>query len=95
MLEWIAPQEYTTNSTDDGQDLRLGSEMEVFITSRIPFVNMVGTGLDTGCMKFQLLEHKPNQTVLIPGIPTFFLIFQSKNFLFQKTFLTFVIQTKG
>lgn len=25
-----------------------GSEMEVFITSRIPFVNMIGTGLDMG-----------------------------------------------
>nr|UVY25060.1 MAG: hypothetical protein [Bacteriophage sp.] len=72
-----------------------GSEMEVSITSRIPFVNMIGTGLDMGYMKPQLLEHKLNQTVLIPGIPTFFLIFQSKNFLLQKTFLTFVIQTKG
>ena len=77
-----------------------GSEMEVFITSRIPFVNMIGTGLDMGYMKPQLLEHKLNQTVLIPGtpkigIPTFFLIFQSKNFLLQKTFLMFVIQTKG
>lgn len=30
---------------------------------------MVGTGLDTGHMKFQLLEHKLNQTVLIPGTP--------------------------
>jgi hypothetical protein len=29
------------------------------------------------------------------GVPTFFLIFQSKNFLLQKTFLIFVIQTKG
>lgn len=38
-----------------------GSEMEVFITSRIPFVNMVGTGLDMGYMKFQLLEHKLNR----------------------------------
>ena len=37
-----------------------GSEMEVFITSRIPFVNMVGTGLDVGDVKFQLLEHKLN-----------------------------------
>lgn len=37
-----------------------GSEMEVFITSRIPFVNMVGTGLDMGYMKPQLLEHKLN-----------------------------------
>nr|DAX59528.1 MAG TPA: hypothetical protein [Caudoviricetes sp.] len=27
--------------------------------------------------------------------PNFFLIFQSKNFLLQKTFLIFVIQTKG
>ena len=35
--------------------------MEVFITSRIPFVNMIGTGLDMGGdMKFQLLEHKLN-----------------------------------
>jgi hypothetical protein len=25
-----------------------GSEMEVFIPSRIPFVNMIGTGLDMG-----------------------------------------------
>lgn len=32
-----------------------GSEMEVFITSRIPFVNIIGPGLDMGCMKFQLL----------------------------------------
>lgn len=38
-----------------------GSEMEVFITSRIPFVNMVGTGLGMGYMKFQLLEHKLNR----------------------------------
>lgn len=38
-----------------------GSEMEVFITSRIPFVNMVRTGLDMGYMKFQLLEHKLNR----------------------------------
>lgn len=38
-----------------------GSEIEVFITSRIPFVNMVGTGLDMGYMKFQLLEHKLNR----------------------------------
>ena len=37
-----------------------GSEMEVFITSRIPFVNMIGTGLDMGYMKPQLLEHKLN-----------------------------------
>jgi hypothetical protein len=37
-----------------------GSEMEVFITSRIPFVNMIGTGLDMGDMKFQLPEHKLN-----------------------------------
>lgn len=38
-----------------------GSEMEVSITSRIPFVNMIGTGLDMGGdMKFQLLEHKLN-----------------------------------
>lgn len=37
-----------------------GSEMEVFITSRIPFVNMIGTGLGMGDMKFQLLEHKLN-----------------------------------
>ena len=35
--------------------------MEVFITSRIPFVNMVGTGLGMGYMKFQLLEHKLNR----------------------------------
>lgn len=65
-----------------------GSETEV------PFVNMVGTGLDTGCMKFQLLEHKLNQTVLIPGTPkigdpTFY------SFFSQKIFLIFVIQTKG
>lgn len=32
-----------------------GSEMEV------PFVNMVGTGLGMGYMKFQLLEHKLNR----------------------------------
>lgn len=38
-----------------------GSEMEVFITSRIPFVNMVKTGLDMGYMKPQLLEHKLNR----------------------------------
>lgn len=77
-----------------------GSETEGFITSRIPFVNMIGTGLDTGHMKPQLLEHKLNQTVLIPGTPqnrgpNFFLIFQSRNFSLQKTFLIFVIQTKG
>lgn len=34
--------------------------MEVFITSRTPFVNMIGTGLDMGYMKPQLLEHKLN-----------------------------------
>lgn len=28
---------------------------------------MIGTGLDMGYMKPQLLEHKLNQTVLIPG----------------------------
>ena len=77
-----------------------GSETEGSIPSRIPFVNMIGTGLDMGYMKPQLLEHKLNQTVLIPGtpkigVPTFFLIFQSKNFSLQKTFLMFVIQTKG
>lgn len=69
-----------------------GSEMEVFITSRIPFVNMVGTGLDTGHMKFQLLEHKLNQTVLIPGtpkigVPTFFSFFNQEIFHFRKLFL--------
>lgn len=69
-----------------------GSEMEVFITSRIPFVNMIGTGLDTGHMKFQLLEHKLNQTVLIPGtpkigVPTFFSFFSQKIFYFKKLFL--------
>lgn len=69
-----------------------GSEMEVFITSRIPFVNMVGTGLDTGHMKFQLLEHKLNQTVLIPGtpkigVPTFFSFFNQKIFHFKNLFL--------
>ena len=69
-----------------------GSEMEVFITSRIPFVNMVGTGLDMGYMKPQLLEHKLNQTVLIPGtpkigVPTFFSFFNQKIFHFKKLFL--------
>ena len=37
-----------------------GSEMEVFNTSRDPYVNMVKTGLDMGYMKPQLLEHKLN-----------------------------------
>lgn len=37
-----------------------GSEMEVFNTSRGPYVNMVETGLDMGYMKPQLLEHKLN-----------------------------------
>ena len=46
-----------------------GSETEGSIPSRIPFVNMIGTGLDMGYMKPQLLEHKLNQTVLIPGTP--------------------------
>ena len=69
-----------------------GSEMEVFITSRIPFVNMIGTGLDMGYMKPQLLEHKLNQTVLIPGtpkigVPTFFSFFNRKIFYFKKLFL--------
>lgn len=69
-----------------------GSEMEVFITSRIPFVNIVGTGLDMGYMKPQLLEHKLNQTVLIPGtpkigVPTFFSFFNQKIFHFKKLFL--------
>ena len=69
-----------------------GSEMEVFITSRIPFVNMIGTGLDMGYMKPQLLEHKLNQTVLIPGtpkigVPTFYSFFNQKIFHFKKLFL--------
>ena len=69
-----------------------GSEMEVFITSRIPFVNTIGTGLDMGYMKPQLLEHKLNQTVLIPGtpkigVPTFFSFFNQKIFYFKKLFL--------
>lgn len=51
------------------------------------FVNMVGTGLDTGHMKFQLLEHKLNRTVLIPGIPTFFSFFNQEIFHFRKLFL--------
>lgn len=38
-----------------------GSEMEVFNTSRGPYVNMVKTGLDMGYMKPQLLEHKLNR----------------------------------
>ena len=38
-----------------------GSEMEVFNTSRGPYVNMIGTGLDMGYMKPQLLEHKLNR----------------------------------
>lgn len=73
-----------------------GSETEGSIPSRIPFVNMIGTGLDMGYMKPQLLEHKLNQTVLIPGtpppkigVPTFY------SFFSQKIFLMFVIQTKG
>lgn len=37
-----------------------GSEMEVFNTSRGPYVNMVETGLNMGYMKPQLLEHKLN-----------------------------------
>ena len=37
-----------------------GSETEDSIPSRIPFVNMIGTGLDMGYMKPQLLEHKLN-----------------------------------
>ena len=37
-----------------------GSEMEVFNTSRGPYVNMVKTGQDMGYMKPQLLEHKLN-----------------------------------
>ena len=62
-----------------------GSETEGSIPSRIPFVNMIGTGLDMGYMKPQLLEHKLNQTVLIPGtpkigVPTFYSFFTSKNF---------------
>lgn len=48
---------------------------------------MVGTGLDTGHVKFQLLEHKLNQTVLIPGIPTFFSFFDQKIFHLKKLFL--------
>ena len=69
-----------------------GSETEGFITSRIPFVNMIGTGLDTGHMKPQLLEHKLNQTVLIPGtpkigVPTFFSFFNQEIFHSRKLFL--------
>lgn len=67
-----------------------GSEMEVFITSRIPFVNMIGTGLDMGYMKPQLLEHKLNQTVLIPGTPKqgsqLFSHFSIKKFFTSKNF---------
>lgn len=69
-----------------------GSETEGSIPSRIPFVNMIGTGLDMGYMKPQLLEHKLNQTVLIPGtpkigIPTFYSFFSQKIFHFKKFFL--------
>ena len=69
-----------------------GSETEGSIPSRIPFVNMIGTGLDMGYMKPQLLEHKLNQTVLIPGtpkigVPTFFSFFNQKIFHFKKLFL--------
>lgn len=69
-----------------------GSETEGSIPSRIPFVNMIGTGLDMGYMKPQLLEHKLNQTVLIPGtpkigVPTFYSFFSQKIFHFKKFFL--------
>lgn len=76
-----------------------GSETEGSIPSRIPFVNMIGTGLDMGYMKPQLLEHKLNQTVLIPGTPQNrgpnFYSFSVKKFFTSKIFLIFVIQTKG
>ena len=69
-----------------------GSETEGSIPSRIPFVNVIGTGLDMGYMKPQLLEHKLNQTVLIPGtpkigVPTFYSFFSQKIFHFKKFFL--------
>ena len=65
-----------------------GSETEGSIPSPIPFVNMIGTGLDMGYMKPQLLEHKLNQTVLIPGtpkigVPTFYSFFSQKIFHFK------------
>lgn len=69
-----------------------GSETEGSIPSRIPFVNMIGTGLDMGYMKPQLLEHKLNQTVLIPGtpkigVPTFYSFYSQKIFHLKKFFL--------
>ena len=135
MLEWIAPQEYTTNSTDDeawqaqnqitqNDTVRfrnrsvLGTQSNLHISIRARrkrflkhppksqmervfgrtnkhvhinryrtsvFVNMVGTGLDTGCMKFQLLEHKLNQTVLIPE-SQLFSHFSIKKFFISKNF---------
>lgn len=74
MLEWIAPQEYTTNSTDDGQAYDEAWQAQNQITPN-----------DT--VRFFILNRNRG--------PNFFLIFQSKNFSLQKTFLIFVIQTKG
>ena len=70
-----------------------GSEMEVFITSRIPFVNMIETGLDVGSWSINSTTTGSNS--FNSRDPNFFLIFQSENFSLQKTFLMFVIQTKG
>jgi len=49
---------------------------------------MVGTGLDMGYMEFQFLEHKLDQTVLIPGtLKQGFSFFNQKIFYFKKLFL--------
>ena len=79
------PRRIRDGPETDPRRIRDGSETEGFITSRIPFVNMIGTGLNMGYMKPQLLEHKLNQTVLIPGtpkigVPTFFSFFNQKFF---------------
>ena len=72
-----------------------GSEMEVFITSRIPFVNMIGTGLDMGYMKpgswsinsTTTGSNSFNSRDPKIGVPTFFSFFNQKIFHFKKLFL--------
>lgn len=73
-----------------------GSEMEVFITSRIPFVNMVGTGLDMGYMNSSSWSINSTATGSNSfnsrgskiGVPTFFSFFNiRKVFYLKKLFL--------
>ena len=72
-----------------------GSEMEVFITSRIPFVNMVGIGLGMGIRNSSSWNinstatgsNSFNSRDPETGVPTFFSFFNRKIFYFKKFFL--------